>query len=47
MNFVLSNQDIHSLEAFLFGVRAIVVELSAFQKSLIEMYHAEEIESRT
>ncbi|ESS66401.1 hypothetical protein TCDM_05032 [Trypanosoma cruzi Dm28c] len=41
--FVLSNQDIHSLEAFLFGVRALTVQLGELQKALLEMQHAEEL----
>ena len=46
LSFVLSNEDIHSLEAFLFAVRATVFELSQLQKSLIALYHAEEIANR-
>ncbi|ESL11799.1 hypothetical protein TRSC58_00443 [Trypanosoma rangeli SC58] len=41
--FVLSNQDIHSLEAFLFGVRALTVQLGELQKALLEMQHAGEL----
>ncbi|SCU64452.1 Fusaric acid resistance protein-like, putative [Trypanosoma equiperdum] len=41
---VLSNRDIHSLEAFLFGVRALTVQLGDLQKALLEMVHSNELE---
>ncbi|KAH9598306.1 hypothetical protein LSM04_001096 [Trypanosoma melophagium] len=41
--FVLTNQDIHSLEAFLFGVRALTVQLGELQKALLELQNAEEL----
>ncbi|KAK7202225.1 Fusaric acid resistance protein-like [Novymonas esmeraldas] len=44
--FVLTNHDIHSLEAFLFGTRALVVYINELQKALLEMQHATEIATR-
>lgn len=37
--FVLTNSDIHSLEAFFFGIRALVVFLDDLQRSIINMQH--------
>jgi hypothetical protein len=42
-NYVLRNRDIHSLEAFLFGVRASVMEIAEFQKALLEVQHAADL----
>ncbi|TPP53924.1 Fusaric acid resistance-like family protein [Leishmania donovani] len=41
--FVLTNHDIHSLEAFLFGTRALVVHINDLQKALLEMQHATDL----
>lgn len=41
--FILTNHDIHSLEAFLFGTRALVVYMNELQNAIIEMQHAKEI----
>ncbi|KAG5484882.1 hypothetical protein LSCM4_07655 [Leishmania orientalis] len=41
--FVLTNHDIHSLEAFLFGTRALIVYINDLQKALLEMDHATDL----
>ncbi|CAJ1018872.1 Fusaric acid resistance protein-like, putative [Leishmania lindenbergi] len=41
--FVLTNHDIHSLEAFLFGTRALIVYINDMQKALLEMQHATDL----
>ncbi|KAG5484495.1 hypothetical protein LSCM1_07866 [Leishmania martiniquensis] len=41
--FVLTNHDIHSLEAFLFGTRALIVYINDLQKALLEMEHATDL----
>lgn len=38
-DFVLTNADIHSLEAFFFGTRALVVYLHDLQNAIIDMQH--------
>lgn len=40
---VLSNSAIHSIEAFIFGVHALIQELGELEKGLLEMQHVEEI----
>ncbi|KAG5509855.1 hypothetical protein JKF63_07500 [Porcisia hertigi] len=44
--FVLTNHDIHSLEAFLFGTQAIIVHMNELQKALLEMHHATDLAKR-
>jgi hypothetical protein len=41
----LSNEDIHSLEALVFGIQAIATEVAVLQKVLLEMQSAEQIVS--
>jgi hypothetical protein len=41
---VLSNADIHSLEAWIFGVQALTTEIGQIQRALLEMQHAEELD---
>jgi hypothetical protein len=44
--YVLQNRDIHSLEAFLFCIRATVKEIGDFQKALLEMQHVLDINKK-
>jgi hypothetical protein len=41
--FVLTNHDIHSLEAFLFGTQALVRYINELQKAILEMQHETEL----
>ncbi|KPI86990.1 hypothetical protein ABL78_3943 [Leptomonas seymouri] len=44
--FVLTNHDIHSLEAFLFGTEALVTYINELQKAILEMQHETELAKR-
>lgn len=44
--FVLTNSDIHSLEAFFFGTRALVVYLHDLQRAIIDMHHQYELNKK-
>lgn len=44
--FVLTNHDIHSLEAFLFGTQALVTYINELQKAILEMQHETELAKR-
>lgn len=41
--YVLTNEDIHSLEAFLFGLRAIIQHVEDLEKELLEVVHNNEM----
>lgn len=41
--FILTNKDVHSLQAFLFGTRALVVYINELQNAILRMQHANEI----
>ncbi|CAD2219227.1 hypothetical protein AGDE_13882 [Angomonas deanei] len=41
--FVLTNHDIHSLEAFLFGTRALVTYINDLQNAILDMQHSSEL----
>lgn len=41
--FILTNRDIHSLQAFLFGIRSLISQLDQLQQHLLEMLHDNEI----
>lgn len=41
--FVLTNRDIHSLEAFLFGIRVLVRQVDEMERSLLAMIHDHEM----
>lgn len=41
--FVLTNRDIHSLEAFLFGVSILITQLDDLEKHILAMVHSNEM----
>ena len=44
--FILTNHDIHSLEAFLFGTEALVRYINELQNAILEMQHETELAKR-
>ncbi|CCW70281.1 unnamed protein product [Phytomonas sp. Hart1] len=44
--YALTNRDIHSMEAFLFGIRAIVTYMNELQNSLIQIQHENELSKK-
>ncbi|KAG5510234.1 hypothetical protein GH5_08341 [Leishmania sp. Ghana 2012 LV757] len=41
--YVLTNSDIHSLEAFLFGLRALITHVEEIERCLLEVVHGREM----
>ncbi|KAG5509861.1 hypothetical protein JKF63_07506 [Porcisia hertigi] len=41
--YVLANSDIHSLEAFLFGLRALITQMEEIERYLLEVVHGMEM----
>ncbi|TPP44225.1 Fusaric acid resistance-like family protein [Leishmania donovani] len=41
--YVLTNSDIHSLEAFLFGLRALITQVEDIERYLLEVVHGREM----
>ncbi|CAG9570466.1 conserved hypothetical protein [Leishmania major strain Friedlin] len=41
--YVLTNSDIHSLEAFLFGLRALITQVEDVERYLLEVVHGREM----
>ena len=41
-NLVLASVDVHSIEAFLFGLRAVVAEIARLEAAILELRHADE-----
>ncbi|KAG5484498.1 hypothetical protein LSCM1_07869 [Leishmania martiniquensis] len=41
--YVLTNSDIHSLEAFLFGLRALITQVEEIERYLLEVVHGREM----
>ncbi|KAG5483627.1 hypothetical protein CUR178_08294 [Leishmania enriettii] len=41
--YVLTNSDIHSLEAFLFGLRALITHVEEIERYLLEVVHGREM----
>ncbi|KAK7202224.1 Fusaric acid resistance protein-like [Novymonas esmeraldas] len=41
--YVLTNSDIHSLEAFLFGLRALITQVEEVERYLLEVVHGTEM----
>ncbi|KPA75744.1 hypothetical protein ABB37_08283 [Leptomonas pyrrhocoris] len=44
--YVLTNSDIHSLEAFLFGLRAVIVQVEEVERYLLEVVHGNEMATK-
>lgn len=44
--YVLTNSDIHGLEAFLFGLRAIITQVEELERYLLEVVHGNEMASK-
>eukprot|EP00658_Telonema_sp_P-2_P046117 TRINITY_DN3421_c0_g2_i3.p1 TRINITY_DN3421_c0_g2~~TRINITY_DN3421_c0_g2_i3.p1 ORF type:complete len:240 (-),score=63.10 TRINITY_DN3421_c0_g2_i3:130-849(-) len=41
-NLVLASVDVHSIEAFLFGLRAVVAEIARLEAAILALRHADE-----
>ncbi|KPI86991.1 hypothetical protein ABL78_3944 [Leptomonas seymouri] len=41
--YVLTNSDIHSVEAFLFGLRAVITQVEELERYLLEVVHGNEM----
>ncbi|CBZ24650.1 conserved hypothetical protein [Leishmania mexicana MHOM/GT/2001/U1103] len=44
--YVLTNSDIHSLEAFLFGLRALITQVEDIERYLLEVVHGREMSKK-
>jgi hypothetical protein len=44
--YVLTNSDIHSLEAFLFGLRAVIMHVEELERYLLEVIHGNEMAAK-
>ena len=44
--YVLTNTDIHSLEAFLFGLRAVITQVEELERYLLEVVHGNEMAAK-